>query len=87
MPGDEDEEPEPYLLTETAALKLVSDYTHLDFNAALELDCFTYKILLKDAFIDKMSKTKEGREYLEDCWILSQTMPDRKSLRKKFKET
>ena len=34
-----------------------------------------------------MSKTKEGREYLEDCWILSQTMPDRKSLRKKFKET
>lgn len=31
-----------------------------------------------------MSETDEGRDYLENCWTLQQTEPDRKELRKQF---
>ena len=64
------------------SLKMVSDYTGLDFNEVIELDCITFKLLLRDAFIDMMSKTEEGRDYLEQCWVLKQTEPDIKGLRK-----
>jgi hypothetical protein len=30
-----------------------------------------------------LSKSEKGREYLEKCWVLEQTEPDRKALRKK----
>ena len=51
----------------------------------MELDCVTYKILLRDAFIDRLSATEEGRKYLESAWILTQTAPDKSSLREYFK--
>lgn len=79
--GDNDNE---YLYTETKDMKLVSDYSGLSFNDVLLLDCITYKRLLKDAFIDMMSKDEAGREYLENCWILKQTNPNRSKLRKAF---
>ena len=31
-----------------------------------------------------MKQTEEGRAYLEDCWILERTQPDRKALRENF---
>jgi len=31
-------------------------------------------------------KTEEGREYLDNCWRLEQTKPDRKSLRENLKK-
>jgi hypothetical protein len=72
-------------MTDTASLKAVSEYTGFNFNECLELDCYTFKVLIKDSLINRLSKTNEGREYLEDCWLLTQTTPDRESLRKKFK--
>ena len=69
-------------MTSTGDLKLVSNYTGLNFNEAIELDCITYKMLVRDAFIDMMSQTEEGRDYLEQCWILTQTKPDTAGLRK-----
>lgn len=60
---------------------MVSFYTGLNFSEVLELDVYTFAILLKDAFIEKMSETKEGRDYLEQAWILTQTEPDRKALK------
>ena len=63
------------------SLKIVSDYTRLNFNEVIELDCITFKMLLRDAFIDMMSKSEEGRDYLEQCWILKQTEPDIAKLR------
>ena len=33
----------------------------------------------------EMNQTKEGRKYLENCWRISQTEPDRKAIREKFK--
>lgn len=63
------------------SLKMVADYTRLNFNEVIELDCFTFKMLLRDAFVDMMSKSEEGRDYLEQCWILKQTEPNIARLR------
>lgn len=83
MPGDEVKE---YLRRDTVDIKLVSDYTGINFNDVVELDCYTYKILLKDAFIHKLSETPDGQEYLETAWILQQSEPNRDALRKALKE-
>lgn len=48
----------------------------------MQIDCFTYKLLFRDAFINRMRQTEEGREYLENCWLITQTEPDRAKLRK-----
>lgn len=63
---------------------MVSDYTGLNFNEAIELDCLTFKKLYKDGFIHTMTQSEEGREYLENAWNIRQTTPDRKRLRKQF---
>jgi hypothetical protein len=39
-------------------------------------------MLVRDAFIDRMSQTEDGRDYLEQCWILKQTEPDTAKLKK-----
>lgn len=65
---------------------MVSDYTNMSFSDVLNLDCYTYKLLLRDAFVEHMSQTEEGREYLEQAWLLTQTKPDRKTLRKYLKQ-
>ena len=65
-------------------MKLASDYSLLNFNELLDLDCVSYLTIVRDAFIYKMKQSEEGREYLENCWLLRQTAPDRKTLREKF---
>ena len=69
------------------SLKMVADYTRLNFNEVIEMDCITFKMLLRDAFVDMMSRTEEGRDYLEQCWILKQTDPDVAKLRELTMET
>lgn len=86
MPSDagEEEEQKEWLQTDTEDLKLISDYTGLNFNECLELDCYTYKAVLKDAFIHKLKQSEEGREYLENCYILTLTNPDKQALRQRY---
>jgi len=52
----------------------------------IELDVFEYWAILRDAVIYKHMQTSEGQEYLNKCWILEQTAPDRKRLREKFRK-
>lgn len=66
--------------------KTVSDYTGYDFDRVEELEVFEYWLLLRDAIVYKYLQTKEGREYLEKCWIMEQTKPDRQALREKMKK-
>ena len=68
----------------TVGEKLVADYTGLNFLEIEELPIDTYFLLLRDAFIYDRQKTEAGREYLENCWRLEQTEPDRNALRQKF---
>lgn len=74
----------PYLGTDTDDLHLVSAYTGMSFSELMQTDCITFKMLLRDSFIDKMRQTEEGRDYLETCWLAKQTEPDRAGLRKNF---
>lgn len=67
-------------------MHLVYEYTGLSFNDIMALDVITFKALLRDAFINRMRKSEEGREYLENCWLMKQTEPDRRKLRREFKE-
>jgi len=64
--------------------KVVSDYSRLNFNEIMDLPLSRYLQLRRDGFIYRLSQTESGREYLENCWILEQTEPDRKRLRERF---
>ena len=64
--------------------RLVSEYSGLNFLEVEALPIDTYLLLMRDAFIYKQNQSEAGRDYLEKCWLLEQTEPDRKALRKKF---
>ena len=49
-----------------------------------EMDLDVYLFMVREAFIHYNTQTKEGREYLENCWRMKQTKPDRKALRELF---
>ena len=84
MPSVAGEETDNFLSVETEEVKTVSNYSGLDFKQCLALDIRTYKLLFRDAFIYNMKQTEKGREYLEDCWMIQQTKPDKNKLREKF---
>ena len=52
------------------------DYARLDFFEVERLPIDIYFGLQRDAYIFNLQQTESGRDYLEQCWILSQTEPD-----------
>lgn len=68
----------------TGAECAVFRYTGINFIDQQELRVDEWRRYLRDAVISNNSGTKEGREYLEDCWILEQTEPETEALRAKF---
>ena len=66
------------------AEKLVCDYAQISFSDLPNVRVDDFLLLLRDAYIYRLSQTEEGREYLEKCWILEQKKPDRIKLRKQF---
>lgn len=58
----------------------------MSFSELMQIDCITFKMLLRDAFINRMRQSEEGREYLENCWLIKQTEPDRAKLRRNFND-
>ncbi len=48
------------------------------------MDIDEYLFYVREAFIYNMNQTEEGRDYLEKCWLLTQTKPERAKLREKF---
>ncbi|MBU3153505.1 hypothetical protein KPL46_01100 [Clostridium estertheticum] len=64
--------------------KTVSTYTGYDFDRLEDMCVFEYWLLLKNAIIYNYMQTEEGREYLDQCWIMEQTKPDRAKLREKY---
>lgn len=65
-------------------LKLVMDYSGLNFHEALELPCDLYLLMVKNATIDKLNQTEEGRDYLAKCERMKMTTPDFKAIRNKM---
>lgn len=70
----------------TSADKLISDYAGIDLFAVNSLSFDVYRILYRDAYIHKLMQTEKGQEMLHEAYLLKQTKPDRKELRKHFGE-
>lgn len=62
----------------------MADYTGLTLPQVRKLDYLQYLIWRRDAYIYMLSRTEEGREYLDNAWRMEQTTPDRKTLREQF---
>jgi len=45
------------------------------------MDIFEFWFWLRDAAIYNHMQSEEGREYLDKCWCMEQTSPDRQRLR------
>lgn len=64
--------------------RLVAEYSGLNFHEVGQLDYGTYLLWLRDAYISGLEKTEDGRQYLDDCWRMEQTKPDRARLHQKL---
>lgn len=67
------------------SIKRVISYTGLNIKEALELPCDLFQLALKNAIIEELSQTEEGRNYLKDCKRLQITEPDMVSIEKHWK--
>lgn len=52
----------------------------------MSMDFLLFAELLRDAEVLRLKETQEGQDYLEKCWTLKQTAPDRAALRKQFEQ-
>lgn len=55
---------------------MVSDYSGLSFNEVMELDAYTYRLLLRDGYVHQLAQSEAGQKHLEECWLLTCTEPD-----------
>jgi len=56
----------------------------LNFHQIDDLPYDVYLLYRRDAYIYALSESESGKEYLENCWVMEQTKPDRGALREKF---
>lgn len=70
----------------TYAERLVCEHTNLNINEIEELNIVEFALYLRDAYIIKCYKTEKGTEYLNKCFRMKQTEPDRDALRNKFRK-
>lgn len=61
-------------------------YFGVPISDAMEMDTLSFARLLRDAEVLRLKETQEGQDYLERCWTLRQTQPDRDALRKQFQQ-
>jgi len=65
----------------------VADYANMSIPDVLELPLLDYLELFRDAVIYNNLRSEEGRQRLDDAWILEQTKPDRSALKEFFIQT
>ena len=70
----------------TKGEKLVIDYLNITIFDVQEMPIDLYLYFMREANIHKLMQTKEGRQYLDNCWRMEQTKPDRKKLREKMRK-
>lgn len=64
---------------------MVSAYTRLNINEVLSLPCDLFLLYLKNAYIEKMLQTEEGRKQLQDYKRLHTEEADINGLQKFYK--
>lgn len=70
---------------DTRAEKLVIDYLNISIFDVQEMPIDLYLYFMRESYIYTLSQTEKGRKYLEDCYRMTQTKPDRKKIREKIK--
>lgn len=65
-------------------VRLVAEYTGLNFLEVRKLNYIVFLTWRRDAFIYRLSQTEAGQNYLDNAWRMEQTEPDRGALRKKL---
>jgi len=48
------------------------------------MEVFEYWLLLRDAVIYNYMQTEQGREYLDNCFRMEQTEPNRQAIREQM---
>ena len=66
------------------SIKKVADYGNFSIHDALDLPCDMFLLMLKNATIDDLMQTEEGRDYLAKCERLNNTSIDLDGLTKTF---
>ena len=69
---------------ETESEHLVVAYTGLNIKQVDEMDFDEYLFYVREAYIHNLNQTEDGREYLANCWRMTQTKPERAKLREQF---
>ena len=75
-PAKKDKEYEVKYTAYTITDKLVADYANMDIYEIDKLPILDYWLLERDAFIAALSKTKDGRKYLNDAYRITQEDAD-----------
>ena len=70
------------LTSNTSDYKAVSDYSGVPLDKVQDLPYAQYKLYLRDAWLANMSKSEDGRKFLETCWRIRQTSADEKAIEK-----
>lgn len=84
-PNGQTEAAEYTYIAETRAEKLVIDYLNISIFDVQEMPIDLYLYFMRESYIYTLSQTEKGRKYLEDCYRMTQTKPDRKKIREKIK--
>ena len=61
------------------------DFTGLNLWEIQDMDLDVYLYIVRQAYIYSLSQTEKGREYLDNCWRMQQTKPERSKLRNTFR--
>lgn len=56
--------------------KLAADYANINLYEIDDIPITEYWLILRDAFIHRLSQTEKGREYLKNAYRLTQTEAD-----------
>ncbi len=56
--------------------KLAADYANMSIYEIDDMPITDYRLLVRDAFISKLSQTEKGRKYLNNAYRLTQTEAD-----------
>ena len=75
-PTKKDKEYEVKYTAYTVTDKLVADYANMNIYEIDRLPILDYWLLERDAFIAALSKTKDGRKYLNDAYRITQEDAD-----------
>uniref|UniRef100_UPI00260E6188 hypothetical protein n=1 Tax=Clostridium sp. TaxID=1506 RepID=UPI00260E6188 len=74
---DDGNEDKGHFEVNTLEEKIVCKYTGYNFDRLESMDVFEYWLLLRDAVIYNYMQSEQGNEYLDNCWRMEQTSPDR----------